>query len=103
MIDKLGVEEAYKFLYEEAKIGSKIYNQKFIKKLNLTDKRKILDWQIKIVMFSGWGNLNVALASLESKDVRSVVHFENSNYPKSYGSANFPTISIIFSFLILSF
>src|SRR3989344_7509780 len=60
LIDSIGFKAAYKKIYESAKEGSREYNKNFIKKQGFTDKRKIIDWQSKIVTFAGWGNVEIA-------------------------------------------
>lgn len=87
LIESLGMEKAYNLLYSKAKSGSLSYNQSFIKKRGLADKRKIIDWQIKIVAFSGWGDLEPALVDFNNN--KFLVHFKSSPYPEAYGKAKY--------------
>ena len=87
LIDSIGFAKAYDMLYTKAKTGSLEYNKTFIKKQHFTDKHKILEWQTKIVTFSGWGILEIAKIDFE-KDSH-VVKFNNSKLPKVYGKANY--------------
>ncbi len=89
LVKELGFKKAYELLYTESKSGSFEYNKEFIKKENFSDKRKILDWQIKIVTFAGWGELEAALVMIDSASKRNIVHFKNSTYPLSYGPSDY--------------
>lgn len=88
LIKSLGLETAYKQMYLESKKGSYEYNATFIKTQGFTDEHKIIEWQIKIVAFAGWGELELVL--LDPKETKVIVNFKNSSYPKSYGSAKYP-------------
>ncbi len=90
LVEQLGLEKAYSIIYQQAKEGSISYNREFIKKQKFSDKRKILDWQIKVVSFAGWGELEIALALLDSKEKRNIVHFKNPTFPIIYGKSNYP-------------
>lgn len=87
LITSLGFSKAYDLLYERAKTGSLEYNKTFIKKQNFKDKHKILDWQTKIVTFSGWGVLEIAKIDFDAD--KHIVKFNNSKLPKVYGKAGY--------------
>ncbi len=97
MIESQGLEKAYKNIYGSAKKGSLKYNQEFVKRQHFSDKRKIIDWQTKIVAFSGWGEVEMALTEIGSS--RYIVHFKNSPYPNAYGKANYPVDFIATGFV----
>jgi predicted hydrocarbon binding protein len=87
LIDSLGMEKAYDSIYGAARKGSLKYNSEFIKKQHMSDKRKILDWQTKIVSFAGWGEIEIAMVDFKAS--RFVAHFKNSPYPLSYGKVKY--------------
>ncbi len=87
LIDTLGIEKAYDSIYSASKKGAFEYNNEFIKKQKFEDKKKIIDWQKKIVTFAGWGEVEIALSDV--KNTKFVFVFRNSPYPKSYGSAKY--------------
>ncbi len=87
LINAIGLEKAYKQIYASAKDGSKTYNERFVKTQKFTDPHKILDWQVKIVTFAGWGKLEIA--KVDIKNDSYVVQFRSSAFPKTYGKANY--------------
>jgi predicted hydrocarbon binding protein len=88
LIESMGFTKAYDLLYSKAKEGSLDYNSKFIKQRKFTDKHKILDWQTKIVTFSGYGNLEIAQIDFTKENFR--VKFNNSKLPKVFGKQKYP-------------
>lgn len=92
LIEAMGFEKAYDQIYEQSKEGSKKYNSSFIEKLSFKDKRKTLDWQLKIVTFSGWGKLEVA--GLNFKENRIDIKYSNSPFALDYGKSKFPVCII---------
>ncbi len=88
LIQILGIEHAYQNIYLSSKKGAYSYNKEFIKKQKFEDKRKIIDWQMKIVTFAGWGEVELALSDLKNNEFK--FHFKNSPYPKSYGQTKYP-------------
>ena len=88
LIASLGLEKAYAAIYSESKKGSYEYNSAFIKKYGFSDKHKIIEWQIKIVAFAGWGLLEVALLDVNNNS--GIVHFKNSPYTEYYGRSDYP-------------
>lgn len=88
LIESIGFEKAYFQLYETNKSGSKKYNESFIKRHNFTDKRKVLNWQIKIVTMGGWGKFEVMYIDLKEKKLR--IKFDDSPFPKLYGKSKYP-------------
>jgi len=87
LISSLGFEKTYDLIYKQAKEGSLQYNAAFIKKQKFADKHKEIDWQVKIVTFSGWGKLEVM--KIDFKEQNHIVKSSNSPYPKDYGKANY--------------
>jgi len=85
LIDTMGYRNAYEKIYESAKMGSQEYNKKFIEKQGFSDKRKIIDWQSKIVTFAGWGFVEIAEINFEKDEYTT--HFKNSPFPVIYGKA----------------
>jgi len=96
LINSIGYENAYEKIYKAAKRGSIAYNREFIKKQGFSDKRKTLEWQIKIVTFAGWGNLKIIL--IDEKNDRYIVRFEKSPFPKLYGKTKFPVDMVVTGF-----
>jgi hypothetical protein len=88
VIEAVGFEKAYQQIYKSAKTGSKIYNESFIKKHQFEDKRKILNWQIKIVTMSGWGKLEIAYVDLQKNEV--IIKYSNSPFAAAYGKSKYP-------------
>lgn len=88
LIKSLGFEKAYNVIYERAKSGSLQYNKTFIKKHQFKDKHKTVNWQIKIVTFSGWGKLEAVKIDFEKENYR--VKFNKSPFPKNYGKSGCP-------------
>ncbi len=88
LVGSLGLEEGYKKIYDVAKSGSYEYNKSFMTKQGFKDKRVMLDWQIKIVTFSGWGNLQLSSVDLNNDLV--TVKYDNSPFPKEYGPSKYP-------------
>jgi len=88
MIDALGFQKAYQDIYQTTKEGSYNYNKNFIKFHGFKDKRKIVDWQWKIVTFSGWGEWEII--HLDLKENTLAAKFEDSPFPKAYGKAKYP-------------
>jgi len=88
LINSLGFEKAYNTIYNQAKSGSQDYNSSFMKKQRFKDKHKTIDWQTKIVTFSGWGKLEVVKIDFGENNHR--VKFKNSSMPKSYGKSKYP-------------
>jgi len=88
LIEDLGYEKAYETLYEGAKEGSKKYNEKFMAKYGFKDRRKILEWQVKIVTSAGWGVLEISKLDFEKKEWQ--VHMKKAPFPKQYGHFNYP-------------
>ena len=97
LIDSIGFKAAYKKIYESAKEGSREYNKNFIKKQGFTDKRKIIDWQSKIVTFAGWGNVEIAEIDFDKDEYTS--HFKNSPFPEIYGKSGYPIDIITAGFI----
>ena len=92
LIDALGLEKAYKQIYESAKRGSIEYNSSFVKQQKIAEKRKILDWQSKILEFGGWGHIEIAKIDFE-KDTLVAVFRKTPftvNYIKLYGKSKGP-------------
>lgn len=87
LIDSLGFEKAYNEIYGQAKTGSIDYNKAFMKKQKFKDKHKTVDWQTKIVTFSGWGKLEVM--KIDFAEQNHLVKFNNSIFPKNYGKAKY--------------
>ncbi|MFH1391526.1 MAG: V4R domain-containing protein [Candidatus Diapherotrites archaeon] len=87
LVEATGFRKAYENIYLSAKNGSMEYNKNFIKKQNFSDKRKIIDWQKKIVTFAGWGEVVVAEIDFEKNEY--IAHFKNSPFPEIYGKANY--------------
>lgn len=101
LIDSLGLEKAYQKTYESAKKGSLEYNSKYIQKQGFVDKRKIIDWQAKIVTFAGWGNVEIAKIDFEKEEYYA--NFKNSPFPEVYGKANHPIDFIVAGFIAGAF
>jgi predicted hydrocarbon binding protein len=87
MIETLGFGEAYEKIYSSSKEGSYVYNKNFAKKYSMTDKRKLLEMQLKIVTSSGWGKLNIV--HLEIPKSTLTIRFNNSPFPKEYGKQKY--------------
>ncbi len=87
LVKSLGIEEAYEKIYSSAKGGSGSYNSRFIKSKGFTEIRKVLDWQVKIVTFSGWGNLEIA--KVDIADDSYSVHFKKGAFPIAYGRSQY--------------
>lgn len=87
MIETLGFEEAYHKLYKSSKEGSYAYNQSFVNKYSMKDKRKLLEMQLKIVTSSGWGKLNIV--HLEVPKNKLTIRYDNSPFPKGYGKQKY--------------
>lgn len=87
LTEKFGLEKAYQTIYGAAKRGSIDYNNEFIKRMGFSDRRKIIDWQVNVVAFSGWGEIEPALEDLGNN--KFSVHFKNSSYPIAYGKADY--------------
>jgi len=88
LIQSSGLEDAYNKIYSVAKTGSYKYNADFMKKQGFKDKRIMLDWQVKIVTFAGWGNLQLSNVDINNDTV--VVKYDNSPFPKEYGKSPHP-------------
>lgn len=88
LINNRGFEGAYNQIYNSAKVGSKKYNDSFIQKHKFDDKRKILNWQIKIVTMAGWGQLEIAYIDLPKKEV--IIKYDNSPFAARYGKSQYP-------------
>jgi len=92
LIDAIGLEKTYNQIYESAKKGSIEYNSSFIKQQKFVDKRKILDWQAKILEFGGWGHIEIAKIDFEKNTL--VAHFKQTpftaTYTKLYGKSKGP-------------
>lgn len=97
MIQALGFEKAYQQIYETTKQGSVTYNKDFIKFHGFQEKRKIVDWQWKIVTFSGWGKWQII--HLDLKENTLAAKFEESPFAKEYGKSKYPVdiIPVAFS------
>lgn len=87
-IEDIGFQKAYDHTYSRAKAGSTIYNKKFIQQLGFSDKRKTLEWQIKIVSFAGWGKLELIKVAPEEKSV--IVRYNDPLFAKEYGKSRYP-------------
>ena len=96
LVSSMGLEKAYDKIYGISKTGSFKYNSEFIKKQGFKDKRIILDWQTKIVTFSGWGNLQLSAVDLTNDSV--VVKYDNSPFPLEYKKSNYPVDFIATAF-----
>lgn len=101
MIDANGFEKAYERIYLGAKKGSHEYNSKFIAKHGFSDMRKTINWQKKIVMFSGWGNIDIA--EIDFKKSEFVARFKNSPFPEMYGKSKYPVDIIVAGFIAGAF
>lgn len=88
MINLRGFAKAYDQIYSSAKKGSKKYNDSFIQKHKFEDKRKILNWQIKIVTMSGWGQLEIAYVDLQKNEL--IIKYGNSPFAAKYGKSKYP-------------
>ena len=88
LIEALGFRKAYEKIYAGAKEGARKYNQSFIEKYGFRDKRKTLDWQIKIVTSAGWGKSEVAF--VDFKEDRAVIRYDKSPLPREYGRVEYP-------------
>jgi predicted hydrocarbon binding protein len=88
LVNTWGFEKAYEQIYNSAKIGSQKYNDSFIQKHKFEDKRKILNWQIKIVTMSGWGKLEIAFVDLKTKQL--IIKYDNSPFAARYGKSKYP-------------
>src|SRR3989338_9252489 len=97
MIEAWGFQKAYQQIYKTTKDGSYTYNKDFIKFHEFKDKRKIVDWQWKIVTFSGWGEWQITYIDLKENTL--VARFKDSSFPKEYGKAKYPVdiIPVAFS------
>jgi len=91
-IESLGYEKAYEKLYEGAKRGSKIYNERFIKKYGLRKLNETLDNQAKIVTSAGWGE--VIFTKINAEEKTAILKFVNSPYAITYGKSNKPACII---------
>jgi predicted hydrocarbon binding protein len=96
LIGALGYRRAYEKIYKSVREGSIKYNRSFTKKYAIKDKRKALNWQVKIVTLSGWGKLEVALLDFEK--TRAVLHYNNSPFPRLYKKTNYPVCIITTAF-----
>ena len=96
LIGAVGLEKAYKEIYESAKEGAQIYNERFIKLKNFKNKHKTLDWQSKIISFAGWGVIEIAKVDFAKNSL--VAHFKNPPFPKTYkelyGKSKYPVCFI---------
>ncbi len=92
LIDSIGFEEAYNLIYNNSKTGSKKYNDSFIQKHRFEDKRRILDWQIKIVTLAGWGKLEISYVDLTKNEL--IIKYSNSPFAKEYSRSNYPVCII---------
>ena len=88
LINNRGFERAYNQIYNSAKLGSKKYNDSFIQKHKFDDRRKILNWQIKIVTMAGWGQLEIAYVDLKKNEV--IIKYDNSPFAAKYGKSKYP-------------
>ena len=88
LVTSLGIKKAYDLVYESSKSGAYKWNDDFIKAHNFTDKRKIVDWQWKIVTFAGWGKWQIINIDLEQKRLNA--KFESSPLAKYYGKSKYP-------------
>ncbi len=88
LVNSLGFQKAYNLIYESAKTGSYKWNEEFIKAHDFKDKRKIVDWQWKIVTFAGWGKWQIINIDLEQNLLNA--RFEKSPLAKTYGKSNYP-------------
>lgn len=87
LIENEGYEKAYFKIYDSAKEGAVKYNKEFIKKQGFNDKRKILNWQLKLVTLSGWGKAEAS--KVDFKKNEHTILFYDSPFPKSYGKEKF--------------
>jgi len=101
LIDSIGLKKTYDRLYLSAKEGSEEYNRKFIQKHGFTDKRKIINWQKNVVMFSGWGNIEIA--EIDFERCRFIASFKNSPFPEIYGKSKYPVDIIVAGFIAGAF
>jgi len=87
-ISSLGFQKAYDLIYKSAKDGSYRWNSDFIKAHNFSDKRKIIDWQWKIVTFSGWGKWQII--NIDPANNKLNAKFEDSPLAKAYKKSKYP-------------
>ncbi len=97
LIESLGFKKAYEKIYDSAESGSLEYNGNFIKKHGFADKRKIIDWQKKIVTFAGWGKIEIAEIDFDKKE--HIAHFKNSPFPEIYGKSKYPVDILVAGFI----
>jgi len=88
LIEKLGFEKAYNQIYDNTRKGSFKWNEEFVKAHNFKEKRKIVDWQWKIVTFAGWGKWEII--NLELDNNRLNAKFIDSPLTKQYGKSKYP-------------
>lgn len=88
LINAWGYRRAHSQIYDSAKAGSKKYNTSFIQKHAFEDKRKILNWQIKIVTMAGWGQLEIAAIDLQKNEL--TIKYDNSPFAARYGKSAYP-------------
>lgn len=88
LVQSWGLEKAYDAIYKSAKRGSAEYNKDLIKKQGFTNKRKIFDWQMRVVTFSGWGVIEPS--KIDFKNISFKAHYHDSPFTKEYGKSNYP-------------
>ncbi|VVB74635.1 V4R domain protein [uncultured archaeon] len=97
LIEDLGYRKTFERIYKSTKSGSAEYNKNFIASQGFTDKRKIIDWQSKIVSLSGWGTIEVAKIDFENDEY--IAHFKENPFAKYYGKAKYPIDFFICGFI----
>jgi len=97
LIKELGYRKAFEKIYSSTKSGSAEYNKNFISSQGFTDKRKIIDWQSKIVSLSGWGTIEIAKIDFEKDEY--IAHFKENPFTKKYGKTTYPIDFFICGFI----
>jgi predicted hydrocarbon binding protein len=96
-IEDEGYKQAFEKIYQATKDGSVEYNKNFIKKEGFKDKRQIINWQIRIVSMSGWGQIEIA--KIDFKTDEYVAHFKASPFAKTYGKTTYPIDFLVCGFI----
>jgi len=97
LIETMGYRKAFEKIYSNTKSGSAEYNKNFIKSQGFTDKRKIIDWQTKIVSLSGWGTIEIAKIDFENDAY--VAHFKEIPFARQYGKVKYPVDFLVCGFI----
>jgi predicted hydrocarbon binding protein len=88
LINSVGFVRAYNLVYNNAKMGGQTFNQQLLKTHKFKDKRDILEWQRKVMMFAGWGKWK--LQNFEPEKNSITAQFTDSPFTKAYPKSNFP-------------